>query len=47
MRQISRYLLGPLDVDVVKGDHGSLFQEPNIRVLTEHINRHLVRDREA
>ena len=47
MRHIRKYMVGALEVHYIKGDHDTVFREPNIRVLMEHMNRYLIQNRRA
>jgi thioesterase domain-containing protein len=47
LQHMRTYLQGSLEVHFIPGDHRTLFEEPHIRVLMEHVNRFLARDRRA
>ncbi|OJH36748.1 hybrid non-ribosomal peptide synthetase/type I polyketide synthase [Cystobacter ferrugineus] len=45
LERVRRHITGSLDVHFVPGDHGSLFQSPNVAVLANHVNRCLAESR--
>jgi hypothetical protein len=34
--------LGGVDIEVIPGDHDSIFREPNVRVLAEKLTEHIM-----